>query len=85
MDPAEGNVGADGLLASPGAIVFDRRLQELSAILEGQIAACLELVDTDGDGVPEGIGLDEACALPETIELLQETESALLDFAPLAR
>ncbi|MGW8179834.1 MAG: hypothetical protein ACWGQW_13900, partial [bacterium] len=76
MDPVTSNAGADGTVASPGAIVFDRRLQELSATLEGQIADCLVLVDTNGDGIPDDIQLDEECVLPETIELLQETQSA---------
>jgi hypothetical protein len=67
---------------APGEIVFDRRLVELSATLEGQIADCLT-VCTPADvlaglclipGVD--IILDESCVIPEVIELLQESESA---------
>ena len=39
----------DGNVVEPGAVVFGRRTQTLSATLEGAIAACLSLV-TNADG-----------------------------------
>lgn len=62
----------------PGPIVFDRRLVELSATLEGQIADCLTVCteEATGDCIPGDIILDEDCVTPEVIELLQESESA---------
>jgi len=66
----------------PGPIVFDRRLVELSATLEGQIADCLTVctqadVDAGVDCTPGvDIILDEDCVELEVIELLQESESA---------
>jgi len=63
---------------APGEIVFDRRLVELSATLEGQIAACLTVCTGNEEAtcIPGDIILDEDCVTPEVIELLQETQSA---------
>ena len=58
-------------IAAPGPVVYDRRLQRLSAILEGQIAACLTADILTGE-----ITVDWDCVTPEAIELYQETESA---------
>lgn len=76
MDPETPNAGANGTEAEPGEVIYNRRMVELSATLEGQIAACLTLADTNGDGIPDEIQLDEECVQPEVIELLMETESA---------
>ena len=59
-------------IAAPGPVVYDRRLQRLSAILEGQIAACLS-ADPDTGEISV---VDWDCVTPEAIELYQETESA---------
>lgn len=64
----------DGQLAEPGAVVFGRRSQTLSATLEGAIASCLSIV-TNPDG-SQSIVLDPNCVTPEEIELILETMDA---------
>ncbi len=69
--------GTNSTECLPGPIVFDRRLVELSATLEGQIAACLTVCTGESTGcIPGDIILDKDCVEPEVIELLQESESA---------
>ncbi len=55
----------------PGAVVYGRRKQTLSATLEGAIAGCLT-----NDPVTGSILLDTNCVVAETIELILETMDA---------
>jgi len=55
----------------PGAVVYGRRIQTLSATLEGAIAGCLTV-----DLLTGSVILDEACVKPEIIELVLETMDA---------
>ncbi len=64
----------DGKVAEPGPVVFGRRIQTLSATLEGAIAGCLTIV-TNLDG-SQSIVVDPECVTPETIELILETMDA---------
>ena len=59
----------DDKIIEPGAVVFGRRAQTLSATLEGAIASCLSIVDG-------AVVLDEECVTPEAIELILETMDA---------
>jgi hypothetical protein len=61
-------------VVEPGEVVFGRRTQTLSATLEGAIAGCLTIV-TNADG-SLSIVLDQACVLPETIELILDSMDA---------
>jgi hypothetical protein len=61
----------DGTPVEPGAVVYGRRKQTLSATLEGAIAGCLSI-----DPLTGGIVLDEDCVQPEIIELILETMDA---------
>jgi hypothetical protein len=64
----------DGQVVAPGAVVYGRRTQTLSATLEGAIAGCLSLV-TNVDGTTS-IVLDPNCVMPETIELILDSMDA---------
>ena len=64
----------DGNPVEPGAVVFGRRKQTLSATLEGAISGCLTIV-TNVDG-SLSIILDPECVTPEEIELILETMDA---------
>jgi hypothetical protein len=64
----------DGQVVEPGAVVFGRRTQTLSATLEGAIAACLTTV-TNPDGTIS-IVLNPDCVTPETIELILDSMNA---------
>jgi hypothetical protein len=64
----------DGVPAAPGAVVYGKRTQQLSATLEGAIAGCLSIV-TNSAGSPQII-LDTNCVQPEIIGLIQDTVSA---------
>jgi len=64
----------DGNVVEPGAVVFGRRTQTLSATLEGAIAGCLSLV-TNADG-SVSIVVDPNCVTPETIELILDSMDA---------
>jgi hypothetical protein len=67
----------DGEPAFPGDVVFSRRMQELSATLQGIINDdALILVDTDGDGIPDAVQIDEDLLTPEEIELILDTMTA---------
>lgn len=64
----------DGNVVQPGAVVFGRRTQTLSATLEGAIAGCFS-----GVANPDGtisIVLDPNCVTPETIELILDSMNA---------
>jgi len=61
-------------VVEPGAVVYGRRKQTLSATLEGAIAGCLSL-STNVDGSVT-IVLDPDCVTPEEIELILETMDA---------
>ncbi|MFY9611387.1 MAG: hypothetical protein WAU45_22595 [Blastocatellia bacterium] len=56
--------------AEPGAVVFGRRTQTLTAIFQGLIDGCLTL-DEDGNVI-----IDEECVLPEELELILRTMNA---------
>ena len=60
----------DGVEAAPGAVVYGKRTQQLSATLEGAIAGCLSII-TNAAGNPQ-IVLDINCVLPEIIALIQD-------------
>jgi hypothetical protein len=64
----------DGQPAEPGAVVYGRRTQTLSATLEGAIAGCLTIV-TNADGTLSII-VDPECVTPETIELILDSMDA---------
>ncbi len=64
----------DDKVAEPGAVVYGRRIQTLSATLEGAIAGCLSLA-TNADG-SVSIIVDPDCVTPETIELVLDTMDA---------
>ena len=64
----------DGQPAEPGAVVYGRRTQTLSATLEGAIAGCLTIV-TNADGTLSII-VDPDCVTPETIELILDSMDA---------
>ena len=61
-------------VVEPGEVVYGRRSQTLSATLEGAIAGCLSVV-TNLDG-SLGIVLNQACVLPEVIDLILDTMDA---------
>ena len=61
----------DGQPVEPGAVVYGRRTQTLSATLEGAIAGCLSI-----DPLTGSIVLDETCVQPEIIELILKTMDA---------
>jgi len=61
----------DGTPVEPGAVVYGRRIQTLSATLEGAIAGCLSV-----DPLTGSIVLDETCVKPEIIDLVLETMDA---------
>lgn len=65
----------DGQPAEPNEVVFDRRLQELSATLGGVIESCED--GSDGS-VPDGeiVIADECEVTPEEISLLLDTTGA---------
>ncbi len=64
----------DGNEVEPGKVVYGRRMQTLSATLEGAIGNCLTL-STNLDGTTS-IVVDTNCVAAETIELIQETMDA---------
>jgi len=64
----------DGKAAEPGSVVYGRRIQTLTATLEGAIASCLTIV-TNANG-SLSIVLDPACVTPEEIELILDTMDA---------
>ncbi len=64
----------DGNEVEPGAVVYGRRTQTLSATLEGAIGSCLTLT-TNLDG-STSIVVDTNCVTAETIELILETMDA---------
>ena len=64
----------DGNVVEPGAVVYGRRSQTLSATLEGAIASCLSLV-TNLDG-SVSIVIDPDCVTPEVIELILDSSDA---------
>jgi len=67
----------DGVAAFPGEVVFSKRTQTLSATLQGIISGdALVLVDTDDDGIPDTIQIDEELLTPEEIELILDTMAA---------
>ncbi len=61
----------DGLEASPGVVVFDRRKQQLTATLGGYYTNC---VDANQDGITDV--LTECELAPEEIGLLLDTTAA---------
>jgi hypothetical protein len=71
MGAVEIQVLVDGKAAEPGAVVFGRRTQTLSATLEGMIAGCLTVDPATGS-----IILDPLCVTPEEIELILDTMNA---------
>jgi hypothetical protein len=70
----EVRVLVDDKIAEPGVVVFGRRAQTLTSMLEGAIANCLTLV-TNADG-SVSIVLDPDCVTPEEIELILSTMDA---------
>ena len=62
-------VEVGGVEAEPGPVVFTKRMQVLSATLEGIIGDALYIDDGD-------IKIDESLVLPEEIELILETMAA---------
>lgn len=60
----------DGVPAYPGEVVFDQRVQTLSATLGGILENC---TDSNGDG---DIDLNECTLAPEEIELILDTMAA---------
>lgn len=67
----EVKVLVDGLEAAPGAVVFDKRMQQLSASLGGYYTNC---TDANGDGIVDVI--NECELAPEEIQLLLNTTAA---------
>ena len=68
----------DGWEASPGAVVFCRRSQALSAVFQGLLVDDLGNVclTTDDDLLIDAIIIDEDCLQPETLELVLDTMTA---------
>ena len=66
----EVRVLVDGHEAEPGPVTFCRRSQELSTTFQDLIDGCLSVDDLGN------VLLDEACLLPEEVELVQETMNA---------
>src|ERR1051326_6208965 len=64
----------DGQVVEPGAVVYGRRTQTLSATLEGAIGSCLTVV-TNLDG-SLSVVVDPNCVTPETIELILDSMDA---------
>lgn len=65
--------------AMPGGeegVIYSRRYQELSAVFQGILTNCLELVDDNGDGIPDRVVIDEECVTPEELELVLDTMDA---------
>lgn len=61
----------DGVVAAPGPVIYDRRMQQLSAKLGGYYANC---ADANGDGI---IDVTTECdLLQEEIDLLLDTTAA---------
>ncbi len=67
----EVKVLVDGFEAAPGTVVFDKRLQQLSASLGGYYTNC---TDTNLDGIIDVI--NECELAPEEIQLLLNTTAA---------
>jgi hypothetical protein len=64
----------DGVEAAPGAVVYGKRTQQLTATLEGAIAGCLAIATNGAGGLQ--IVLNTNCVQPEVIGLIQDTVSA---------
>jgi len=58
-------------VAYPGAVVFGRRTQTLSAVFQGLIADCLSVDPETGNVI-----VDEECVEPEELELILDTMNA---------
>ncbi len=70
----EVQVLVDGRLVEPGAVVFGRRTQTLSATLEGAIGSCL-VTTTNLDGT-FSTTVNLACVTPENISLVNDSLQA---------
>lgn len=76
-DPDTGELlNLEEALAAPGEVIFARRTQTLIAEFAGDISDCISLVDTNGDGIPDSVVVDEDCVEPETLQLILDTMSA---------
>jgi hypothetical protein len=64
----------DGVEAAPGAVVYGKRTQQLTATLEGAISGCLSIATNAAGGLQ--IVLNTNCVQPEIIGLLQDTVTA---------
>jgi len=64
-------VTVDGRTVEPGAVTFNRRMQQLSATLQGLIDGALSVDQTTGQ-----IIIDETLLTPEEVSLIQDTMSA---------
>ncbi len=66
----------DGNEAAPGEVTFARRKQTLIAEFAGDISNCLSIADTNDDGIPDAVVVDEDCIEPETLQLILDTMTA---------
>ncbi len=73
-------VYVDGVPAEPGTITFQKRYQQLSAVMGGVIESCTFSSDSDGDGIVDEdltIVIEDDCIVTdEEISLIQNTMSA---------
>lgn len=66
----------DGVAALPGEITFASREQTLVAEFAGDFSECIYLVDTDGDGIPDAVEVDDECTQAEFLQLILSTLNA---------
>ena len=66
----------DEVEALPGEITFASREQTLVAEFAGDFSECISLVDTDGDGIPDAVEVDDECTQAEFLQLILSTLNA---------
>ncbi len=66
----------DGDEVLPGEICFASRMQTLVAEFAGDFSDCISLVDTDNDGMPDAVVVDEECTQAEFLQLILKTLNA---------
>ncbi len=63
-------------VALPGEITFASRKQTLVAEFAGDFSECIYLVDTNNDGTPDAVEVDDECTEAEFLQLILSTLNA---------